>query len=196
MPEKQHKNWKKLSKEKINQFPLRQFEGPIEIIYSPKQVPEAIKQLSQEKILGFDTETRPAFKKGEKYSPALLQLAGEKKTFIFQIKKTGLPSNLLEILDSPQIIKAGVSIAFDISELRTVSDFEPSGFVELSDIAKEIGIQNHGLRGLAALVLGFRISKGPKTSNWENNRLSHAQISYAATDAWVGRELYLKLKEF
>ena len=188
-----NKIWERMSKEDINKVPMRQYEGTIHIIKTAEEVDLATSQLEQEKILGFDTETRPAFRKGEHYSPALLQLGGEKAVFIFQLKQTGLPKPLLKILENPNIIKAGVSIKYDISELRSIADFEPGGFVELADRAKEVGIQNMGLRGMAAAVLGFRISKGASTSNWENRNLTDAQIKYAATDAWVGKELYLAI---
>ena len=182
-----------MTKEEINKLPMRQYEGPIHIIKTEEEVDRAIAQLQQEKVLGFDTETRPAFRKGEHYSPALLQLGGEKDVFLFHLKKTGLPQSILNILEDSNIIKAGVSIKYDISELRLISDFEPGGFIELADRAKEIGIQNMGLRGMTAAVLGFRISKGASTSNWENINLTNPQIKYAATDAWVGRELYLAI---
>lgn len=187
--------WERLSKDDINLRPLRKYTGQIKVINSAEKVPKAVKDLKKEQVLGFDTETRPAFRKGEKYSPALLQLAGENCVYIFQLKLHGLTLDLKNLLADKNIIKAGVSIDFDISELREVADFEPGGFVELADMAQRIGIRNQGLRGLAAAVLGFRISKGAKTSNWEKFKLSPAQINYAATDAWVGRELYLKLNQ-
>jgi len=188
-----NKVWKRLSKEEINEFPIRRYDGPIHIIRTENELLNAVKILKKETILGFDTETRPAFRKGEHYTPALLQLAGAEDVFLFQLKHTGLPKHLSDILADPNILKAGVSIDYDISELQGLSEFEPEGFIELGDRAKQLGIQNLGLRGLAAVVLGFRISKGASTSNWENNKLSQSQITYAATDAWVGRKLYKQL---
>lgn len=190
---KNNKIWKRLSKEEINEFPIQRFDGPIHLIRTEDELIKAVSILNKETILGFDTETRPAFKKGEHYTPALLQLAGKKDAFLFQLKQTGLPALLSDILSNPDIIKAGVSIDYDISELQEITEFTPMGFIELGTRAKELGIQNLGLRGLAALLLGFRISKSASTSNWENEKLSHSQIIYAATDAWVGRELYMKL---
>lgn len=195
MQRKNKKIWEKLSKDDINQCPLGKYTGPIKIIRTEEKSVKAIKKLKNEQVIGFDTETRPAFQKGESYSPALIQLAGKNCVYIFQLKLLELTSLLLELLEDKNIIKAGVSIDFDIAELRKVSEFEPGGFIDLGDEAKQIGIKNHGLRGLAAVLLGFRISKGAKTSNWEKEKLSSSQIIYAATDAWVGRELYLKLKE-
>lgn len=163
------------------------------MIRSEKELAVAACTLQKETILGFDTETKPAHRKGESYPPALVQLAGENEVFIFQLKYLGLPKDLLDILSNPKIIKAGVSLDFDISELVKVAPFKSAGFVDIADLAKKLGIQNHGLRGLAAVLLGFRISKTCRTSNWENRDLTSSQIRYAASDAWVGRELYKEI---
>ena len=185
---------KRLSKAEINEFPLARYEGNIQLVRDEKQLSRAVDELKKETLLGFDTETRPTFRKGEHHLPALLQLGGENSVYIFQLKQLGFPKPLISILEDTKIIKAGVSIDYDLRELQLLADFEPDGFVDLGDVAKEIGIQNHGLRGLSAAVLGFRISKGASTSNWEKRELSHSQTKYAATDAWVGRELYKKLE--
>jgi len=186
--------WKRMTKDEINKCPIRKYEGSVHIIRSESELSEAVHCLKKERFLGFDTETRPAFTKGEHYPPALIQLAGETDVFIFQIKHHILFRDLIDIFTDPNIVKAGVAINYDIAELRKVVEFEPAGFVDLGDIAHEFGIQNHGLRGLTAVLLGFRISKGASTSNWENRTLTPAQITYAATDAWVGRKLYIKLQ--
>jgi ribonuclease D len=183
-----------MQKDEINECPIRRYEGKVHLIRSASELPGAVSQLEKEGILGFDTETRPAYRKGESYPPALLQLAGENEVFIFQLRFTGLPHPLLGILSNPNIIKAGVSLNYDIRELRNLAQFEPGGFVDIGELAKKNGIQNHGLRGLAAVLLGFRISKSAKTTNWDRSELMPAQILYAATDAWVGRELYMEMQ--
>ncbi len=152
-------------------------------------------KLAGHTLLGFDTETRPAYKKGESYLPSLLQLACEDEVYIFQLKQLGLAKPLRDILADPAIIKAGVALDYDISELKKLSSFNVAGFTDLGNLAKKAGIKNHGLRGLAAVLLGFRISKGAQTSNWAKNVLTPQQIQYAATDAWVGRRLYLSLQQ-
>jgi ribonuclease D len=184
-----------MQKDEINERPIRKYEGKVHLIRSETELSEAVRLLEKESLLGFDTETRPAYRKGESYPPALLQLAGANEVFIFQLKFTGLPRPIIGILSNPDIVKAGVSLNYDIAELRNVVHFEPAGFVDIGNLAKKHGIQNHGLRGLAAVLLGFRISKSAKTSNWASNELTPSQITYAATDAWVGRELYLEMRK-
>ncbi|OGV40915.1 MAG: hypothetical protein A2X48_23080 [Lentisphaerae bacterium GWF2_49_21] len=187
--------WKRMEKDEINERPIGRYEGKVHLIRSEIELPDAVRLLEKESLLGFDTETRPAYQKGEKYPPALLQLAGANEVFLFQLKFTGLPRPLLDILANPNIIKAGVSLNHDINELRSLVQFEPAGFVDIGDLAKKKGIQNHGLRGLAAVLLGFRITKSAKTTNWSRSDLTEAQIRYAATDAWVGRMLYIELQK-
>ena len=182
-----------ITKDEINRLPMKQYEGPVHLIRTPNEADKAAGKLEKESLLGFDTETRPTFRVGEYYQPSLLQLATEKEVFLFQIKLTGLTKGLCEVLSRPDIIKTGVSIRSDVSELRKLAGFEPAGFVELATCAKQAHIKNLGLRGLAALLLGFRVSKREQTSNWAKNELTESQIRYAATDAWLGREIYLHM---
>lgn len=184
-----------ISKAEINQLPVRRYDGPIRLIQTPADAKRAAEVLSGEALLGFDTETRAAFRAGESYSPSVLQLAGANEVFLFQIRFTGLIPELCEILSNPNILKAGVAIRDDLKELRKLASFEPAGFVELATWAKKAKIKNLGLRGLGALLLGFRISKGAQVSNWGKRELTQSQISYAATDAWVGREIYLEMEQ-
>ncbi|MEA2115805.1 MAG: 3'-5' exonuclease [Thermodesulfobacteriota bacterium] len=186
---------RRMTKEEINNCPIRKWNGPVHIIRSSERMTHAVEHLRREAILGFDTETRPAFKKGQKYLPSLLQLAGENSVYLFQLKHLGLQEPLIKILADPAVIKAGVSLAHDLRELKKLTLFTQAGFVGLGKMSKEKGIQNHGLRGLAAVVLGLRISKSAQTTNWAKDELTQSQIRYAATDAWVGRELYLKLTQ-
>ena len=185
----------KLSKTEINSLPLRYYNGPIRIIQTAEQAKDACAILIKEKVLGFDTETRPAFKKGQSYLPSLLQLAGTKVVYLFQLSQCGLTDSIIILLSNVNIIKSGVAINQDLTELQQILNFEPAGFVDLGDIARSKGLPHHGLRGLAAYLLKFRISKSGRTSNWSVNQLTKKQIKYAATDAWVGRELYLKYKQ-
>lgn len=183
----------RMSKEEIAKRPIRRYQGRIHVVRTKEQVADAVRKLRKETLLGFDTETRPSFKKGESYKPSLIQLAGEKEVFIFQLQHVGLPRALRRILADPRIVKAGVALDRDVIELAGLAPFEPAGFVDLGTVAKEVGLLNHGLRGMVAVLLGFRIPKGAQTSNWSKDDLTPAQITYAATDAWVGRELYRKM---
>jgi len=187
--------WTRMTKEQINARPLRKYQGRIHLIQRSEQVKLAVGQLEKESILGFDTETRPTFRAGESYLPAVLQLVGEQAAYVFQLRYCRLSKALRQLLANPKIIKAGVALGRDVQELNKLAPFEPAGFVDVGELAKQAGCMNHGLRGLAALLLKFRVSKDCQTSNWAKRTLTRAQIEYAATDAWVGRELYHKLQE-
>jgi ribonuclease D len=182
---------RRMSKDEINDCPIKRWTGKTTVVRNRKELAVAVHRLAGQTLLGFDTETRPAYRKGESYLPSLLQLAGDDEVFIFQLKHLGLAGPLRKILADAAIIKAGVSLDYDISELNKLARFKAAGFADLGKLAKKAGVKNHGLRGLAAVYLGFRIAKGVQTSNWARDVLTRQQIQYAATDAWVGRELYL-----
>ncbi len=184
----------KMEKEQINTLPIWSYTGKIYFLANKDQAETVSKNLRQQTLLGFDTETRPAFRKGQKFQPALLQLATDQAVYLFQLKKTGLPASLLAVLEDSSVIKAGVATRDDIRELRTVKEFQPHGFVDLSEISHRNNLQNHGLRTMSAALLGIRISKRARQSNWAKNNLTQTQIRYAATDAWLSRELYLKMQ--
>jgi ribonuclease D len=183
---------RRMSKDEINGCPIKRWNGRTSVIRNKDDLVTAVDRLAGHNLLGFDTETRPAYTKGESYLPSILQLASNDEVFIFQLKHLGLAKPLREILSDSAIIKAGVSLDFDIRELKKLSPFKAAGFRDLGDLARKAGIMNHGLRGLAAVFLGVRISKGAQTSNWAKDVLTPQQIQYAATDAWVGRRLYLE----
>ncbi|MEA3503764.1 MAG: 3'-5' exonuclease [Bacteroidota bacterium] len=186
---------KKITKDEVNEFPLGSFEGDVEVIEDVDAAIKAIDALKRETIIGIDTETKPAFQKGEYHDPSLVQLSGGDKAYLFRIKKTGLLPGILELLSDPKIMKVGLALPRDIKELQEMHYFEPANMVDLNIYCPKIGFESIGVRNLAALVLGFRISKRYRISNWETEILSMGQIRYAATDAWVCREIYLKLQE-
>ncbi len=186
---------RRMSRDEINCLPIRSYEGKIRVVRSGDDFDKAIDELRREKLLGFDTETRPNFKKGQNNLPALIQLAGEETVYIFQLNRIEFPLRLRKILADDKIIKTGVAIDNDLQQLQRLGSFVEGGFVGLATAAKNAGICNHGLRGLAAVLLGFRISKSAQRSNWGSETLSDKQINYAATDAWVGREIFLRLHE-
>lgn len=184
------------TKSEINEMPLRRYEGVIEVVRTEKQRTKALKEMAGETLLGFDTETRPVFKKGRRPGPpSLIQLATAEKAYVFQINLLPMCNGLCDLLADPDVIKTGVAVRDDILGLQKLSDFEEAGFVDLSDITAKAGMQTHGLRNMAANLLGFRISKSAQCSNWAKDKLTPQQINYAATDAWVSRELYVALAE-
>jgi len=186
-------DYKRLDKAAINRLPLFRYDGPVSVVRDRGGLKKALSALEEETLLGFDTETRPAFKKGVRHPPALLQLAGAGRVYVFQLGAVGFPPSLRALLSDASRIKAGIAHGHDVRELRALADFQPAGFVELETLAKRAGLKNFGLRGLAAALLGVRISKNARLSNWSAARLTPEQIAYAATDAWVSRELYVRL---
>ena len=188
---------KKIDKSAINLLPLATlpYNMKVEIIEDAVSAERAVESLLRESVLGFDTETRPNFVKGQRNNPGLVQFASRDRAFLFRVRQMGGISLLLPLLESAQAVKAGLGIDNDIRELQKFQRFEPGGLVEITDLSHKLGIVNAGLRPLAALLLGVRISKNAQMSNWENPVLSAAQVQYAAMDAWIGLQLYLKMKE-
>ena len=178
-----------ISREALAALPLGRYEGPVVMVESAPQLAQARAELLAARVVGFDTETRPAFRKGEHYAPCLLQFAGERTVYLFRLEGTAAHALLREVLESPRIVKAGVSVADDLRELKAVFAFDEKNVIDLGTIARRHGLAQTGVRNLAGLLLGFRIVKGSKTSNWAAPVLTPAQIAYAATDAWVSREL-------
>ena len=183
-----------ISKAEISALPRRSYTGHIHVVDSDAKMHAAVQALSGEEVLGFDTETRPAFKAGESYPPALVQLAASGSVYIFQLRYITSYGPLAGILADKHVLKAGIAVRDDIIKLGTVSAFKPSGFIELAEMSSRLGIKNAGLRGLAALLFGFKISKHAKISRWDTPKLTQEQIVYAATDAWICREIYFELK--
>ena len=171
------------------------FPGKIYVIDSVgAEFNRAIAYLRSQKIIGFDTETRPTFSQDQpRYGVALLQLSGPDKAFLFRINKMGMHRRLCNLMASEKVVKVGAAIHDDIKGLQKKHDFVPASFVDLQKIVCEWGIRDKSVKKMAAIILGFRVSKTQQLSNWEAERLSESQAKYAATDAWVCREMYLKL---
>lgn len=186
---------KTITKEAVNEMPLQAFNGEIVLVDDLDLLSDAVEYLKQYPILGFDTETRPSFKKGRVNDVALLQLSTNSKSFLFRINKIGLPNELIDLLNDDTIIKVGAAIKDDVRGLQKLTDFDANGFVELQKYVLKFGIKCFSLKKLAAVVLGFRISKRQQVSNWEAKELSEGQLKYAATDAWVSLEIFEKLKQ-
>lgn len=182
-----------ISAEELVNYEVSWFRGELVVVDDLKKFSRVLPRLRNRKVLGFDTETRPSFRKGRKNKVSLIQLATSDFACLFRINKIGIPQELADILADPDIIKAGVAVHDDIKFLRNVKKFEPAGFVDLQKLVKEYGIKSSGLKKLAAIVLGFRISKRQQVTDWQAEELTEAQQIYAATDAWVCYEIYKKL---
>jgi len=182
-----------ISNQDINELDLKAFERTITVIDDANDLRSAFRKIRKERFVGFDTETKPNFRKGESNRVSLVQIALSEEVFLVRINHTGITNMLADFFESPDILKIGVALRDDIKDLQDIRRFKPAGFMELNQIVKDIGIESNGLRKLTAIILGFRISKNAQTSNWENPTLTERQRQYAATDAWVCYEMYSKL---
>ncbi len=182
-----------ISKEKLNDLPLEYYKGEIVLVEDESGLLKAINEIKGETVLGFDTETRPSFKKGVTNTISLIQLTTEKSTYLIRLNKTGVNSNLTKLLADKSVLKVGVGIRDDIRGLQKLVDFEPDGFLELQTMATDKGLKDFSLKKLAGILLKFRVSKRQRLSNWEADTLSQAQMVYAATDSWVALEIFKKL---
>lgn len=184
-----------ISPQELEKLEYAFFPGKIKVIDSVgADFNRAIAYLRSQKIIGFDTETRPCFSQNQpRYGVALLQLSGPEKAYLFRINTLGMHRRLCSLLADPKIIKVGAAVHDDIRGLQKHRDFVAAGFVDLQKIVWEWGIRDKAVKKMAAIILGYRISKTQQLSNWEAETLSESQCKYAATDAWVCREMYLKL---
>jgi len=182
-----------ITNEEINALPLYAFAGTVNVIQDKEELPSVVKEVSKHRIVGFDTETKPVFVKGQRHLVALMQIALPDTVYLVRIKVTGVTPEVVSFLENEKILKAGVGVRDDIKALQILKKFTPAGFVELADMARNAGLEVESVKKLTALLLGFRISKSAQTSNWEADKLDAKQVSYAATDAWVCLNIYRKL---
>lgn len=186
-------SFKNYTNEEVQELPTLEFHGEIVLITTEDEARAAALELSQHKALGFDTETRPSFKKGQVYPISLLQLATEDKVFLFRNLLFKMPQELIAILENPGIAKAGVAYHDDIKGLQKLFPLKAQGMVELADLSNKHNIKANGLRGITASVLHQKLSKKAKLTNWQASSLTAEQLRYAAIDAWVGLLIYQKL---
>ena len=181
--------------EEIEKLPLGSFPGEIIVVNKGGiDYARAIAYLRSQSVIGFDTETKPVFEPGKPHNHvALLQLSGPDKAFLFRINKMGVRRLVGSILSNPKIIKVGAAVHDDVRGLQHYSDFKANGFIDLQKIVWKWGIKDKSVKKMAANILCCKISKSQQLSNWEAPELSDAQRMYAATDAWICREMYLKL---
>lgn len=185
-----------ITPEEMENLPPMSFPGKIKVIESTGlDYLRAVAYLKTQKIVGFDTESRPSFAPHQPhYGVSLLQLSGQRRAYLFRVKMMGgIPKALRSILSDEKIIKVGAAVYDDVRGLEKNTGFAPKSFVDLQKIVWEYGIKDKSVKKMSAIIMGGRISKAQQLSNWEAPQLSEAQQSYAATDAWICREMYLKL---
>lgn len=184
-----------ISNDEVTVLPAGIFEGSITVVDTPQALASACAYLAEQPLIGFDTETRPSFTRGSTNKVSLLQLASEGHAFLFRLNKVAVERPLLRLLESSATLKIGAAIRDDIRALQQLRRFDAKGFVDLQSIVGGYGIAELSVRKLAAIVLGIKVSKAQRLSNWEAADLTPAQQRYAATDAWVTREIYVRLTQ-
>ena len=182
-----------ITKEAIAQLPLIKFDGPIHVVNNYEEMFRAIKKLKKEGIIGFDTEKKPTFRKGQYHPTALIQLSTSTEVFLFRINKIGLHEELIGLFESDKIAKIGVGVSADIVELKRIRTFTQNNCIDLNNLMPTLGVEKIGIKNLVAILLEKRVSKNQQVSNWENEELNRSQQQYAATDAWVCYKMYVLL---
>lgn len=185
----------KITKEEVNELPLRAFGGIIHVLETPEQAATALEKLKKEKEVGIDTETRPVFSRGQSHKVALLQISTLNECYLFRLNKIGLPAELGLFLSDKKIKKIGLALKDDFIGLNRHHRFKPENIIDLQNIVKDYGIMELGLQKMYGVVFGEKISKSQRLSNWESPVLSDQQQLYAATDAWAVLKIYQVLKK-
>lgn len=175
----------KITPEMINSLKPIEFTGNIVLVENEKSLKYAIERIKTTNRIGFDTESRPSFKKGESFPVSIVQLSLQDEAFIIKLKRLGLRSEIKEILSDASVEKIGVGVHDDIMRLRKRGFFKPSGFIDLADMARKKGIIQSGAKSLTARYLGRKLLKNAQKTNWARDGLTERQLRYAATDAWI-----------
>lgn len=182
-----------IDKKCVAEMPNVTYAGAITVIERAEEVAEAVSYLRSHDVVGFDTETKPNFRKGMTNRVSLIQVSTEDRSFLFRINKMGFTPELREFMECDDVIKVGLSLKDDFHMLHQIGEFEPHGFVELQNMVKSYHIADASLQKIYAILFGQRISKGQRLTNWEANVLTEPQIIYASIDAWACRHIYLHL---
>ena len=182
-------------KEDVKKFPLIEFKGNVTIVENTNDISRYCQIISKHSTIGFDTETKPAFQKGVSHDIALIQLSTNDSVFLFRINKTGLDESILNILTDPNILKVGIDIKNDLSGLKKMINFQECNFLDLNTLAIQKGFKSIGAVKLTIMLLGFRISKRQRLSDWSAEVLTDAQVEYAAIDAWICLKILQAFKD-
>jgi ribonuclease D len=184
-----------IEKEDLHSLSNIVYSGKIVVVNNLAEAENAVEYLSGFNILGFDTETKPSFRKGNKHTIALLQLSSDDVAYLFRLHAVGIPDCLKKLLENEDIKKIGAAVHDDIKGLQVLRKLTPAGFIDLQNIVQKYGILDKSVQKIAAIVLNARVSKSQRLTNWENETLTRLQQLYAATDAWVCREIYVRLND-
>ena len=184
-----------ISKEQVAKMPTVGFDGAITLIDRPGDVSAAVSYLRKQPMVGFDTETKPNFRKGMTNKVSLIQVATEEQSFLFRLNKIGFREEIKAFLECEDVVKIGLSLKDDFHVLHKVSPFTPGGFVDLQDVVKKYHISDASLQKIYAILFGERISKSQRLTNWEAAQLTPQQMVYASIDAWACLRIYRMLNE-
>ncbi|MEA4978952.1 MAG: 3'-5' exonuclease [Petrimonas sp.] len=179
-----------ISKEEVAELPIEFFAGRTIVVDHESKVEKAVADLMGHSKLGFDTETKPSFKRGQVHKVALMQLSTIDTCYLFRLNKIGYPDALDDIICNPDIKKIGLSLRDDFAAIRKRSDKKPQNFIDLQSFVDEYGIDDNGLQRIYAILFGTKISKNQRLSNWEASYLTEPQKNYAAMDAWACLRIY------
>lgn len=184
-----------ISKEEISKLSIEEYTGRIIVIDTEADARKAVCYLSQFTEVGFDTETRPSFKKGQRFKISLIQISTDEACFLFRVNRIGIPEALEEFLANTDIQKIGLSLRDDFGAMRKRTDIQPENFLDLQNYVGRFGIEDASLQKIYAILFNKKISKGQRLTNWEADVLTDAQKKYAALDAWACLRIYNQLKQ-
>ena len=184
-----------ISKEEISLLEIEEFPGRIIVIDTEKDADKAVEYLLQFEAVGFDTETRPSFKKGTRYKISLMQISTDEACFLFRLNRIGIPQPLEDFMVNDKILKIGLSLRDDFGAIRKRTDIKPANFLDLQNYVGQFGIEDASLQKIYAILFDKKISKGQRLSNWEADVLTEQQKKYAALDAWACLKIYNQLNK-
>lgn len=184
-----------ITKEEISLLEIEEFSGRIIVIDTEKDTDKAVSYLSGFGAVGFDTETRPSFKKGTRYKISLMQISTDEACFLFRLNRIGIPQSLEDFLVNDKILKIGLSLRDDFGAMRKRTDIKPPNFLDLQNYVGQFGIEDASLQKIYAILFDKKISKGQRLSNWEADVLTEQQKKYAALDAWACLKIYNQLNQ-
>lgn len=179
-----------ITKDQLAALPLMVYPAEITVVDTASLARSALRVLNREKEVGFDTETRPNFRKGSHHKVALMQISTHERCFLFRLNQIGMCNELKDFLANPAITKIGLSVHDDFNAIQRSYEVECQGFVDIQKMVRDYGICDISLQKIYAIVFGERISKSQRLTNWEAPELTPGQQAYAALDAWACLKIY------